>query len=146
MADKPTAIAGYSGKPAWAKLGIKPASLVLAVHAPTTYERTVGGLPEGARLVDASRATDADVVHVFAKQARTVERAFGQFAALLKPGGCIWISWPKKAAEPAAELDEDVVREIGLASGLVDTKVCAVDAYWSGLKFMRRTKQRSPAR
>jgi hypothetical protein len=61
----------------------------------------------------------------------------------LDEGGMLWISWPKKAATIETDLDENIVREIGLKAGLVDVKVCAVDEIWSGLKFVYRVKDRA---
>jgi hypothetical protein len=63
-------------------------------------------------------------------------------AVALADRGILWISWPKKSSSLAGDLDENVVREIGLAGGLVDVKVCALDADWSGLKFVRRVRDR----
>ena len=63
-------------------------------------------------------------------------------AAKMAPAGLLWVSWPKKASKVATDLDENVVRAMGLAAGLVDVKVCAVDEVWSGLKFVRRLKDR----
>ncbi len=57
---------------------------------------------------------------------------------LLGSGGFIWVSWPKKAAKVATDITEDTIRDVALPLGLVDVKVCAIDAIWSGLKLMRR--------
>lgn len=54
----------------------------------------------------------------------------------------LWVSWPKKSSKVASDLDENIIRDYGLANGLVDVKVCAVDEVWSGLKFMYRVKDR----
>ena len=50
----------------------------------------------------------------------------------------LWVAWPKKAARMDTDLDENLIREFGLAQGVVDTKVCAIDDKWSGLRFSRR--------
>ncbi len=71
-----------------------------------------------------------------------MERRFAELARALAPAGMLWISWPKKASGVATDLTEDVIRLIGLAHGLVDVKVAAVDEVWSGLKFVRRVKDR----
>jgi len=71
-----------------------------------------------------------------------LERRFAELARALAPAGMLWISWPKKASGVATDLTEDVIRAIGLAHGLVDVKVAAVDEVWSGLKFVRRVKDR----
>jgi hypothetical protein len=65
-----------------------------------------------------------------------------RMAKLLAPAGMLWISWPKKSSGVASDLNENVIRQIGLAAGLVDVKVCAVTEVWSGLKFVRRVKDR----
>jgi hypothetical protein len=70
-------------------------------------------------------------------------REFGRISKQLAPAGMLWVSWPKKSSGVLTDLDDNVVREIGLAAGLVDVKVCAVTEIWSGLKFVRRVKDRS---
>jgi hypothetical protein len=85
------------------------------------------------------RATgSADVVLLFSANAASLEKEFGPRAAILKDGAMLWVAWPKKASKRPTDLTEDVVRRIGLATGLVDVKVCAIDETWSGLKFLRR--------
>jgi hypothetical protein len=69
-------------------------------------------------------------------------REFSRLAKLLAPAGMLWVSWPKKSSGVATDVSENIVREIGLEAGLVDVKVCAVTDVWSGLKFVRRVKDR----
>jgi len=83
-----------------------------------------------------------DFVMVFTKSRAHLAREFGRMAKLLAPAGMLWVSWPKKSSGVASDLDENVVRDIGLAAGLVDVKVCAVTDVWSGLKFVRRVRDR----
>ncbi|HWY21577.1 MAG TPA: DUF3052 family protein [Candidatus Acidoferrum sp.] len=83
-----------------------------------------------------------DFVMLFTKSRTQVTKEFSRTAELLAPAGMLWVSWPKKSSGVATDLDENVVREIGLAAGLVDVKVCAVTEVWSGLKFVRRVKDR----
>src|SRR5208283_3705524 len=83
-----------------------------------------------------------DFVMVFTKSRVELGKEFSRLAKALAPAGMFWVSWPKKSAGVASDLDENVVREIGLAAGLVDVKVCAVTEVWSGLKFVRRLKDR----
>src|SRR5947199_364675 len=83
-----------------------------------------------------------DFVQLFTAEKRELERRFGELARALAPAGMLWISWPKKASGVTTDLTEDVIRAIGLAHGLVDVKVAAVDEVWSGLKFVRRVKDR----
>lgn len=79
---------------------------------------------------------------MFTKSRAELAREFSPMAKLLAPAGILWVSWPKKSSGVASDLDENVVRDIGLAAGLVDVKVCAVTEVWSGLKFVRRMKDR----
>src|SRR5206468_13099749 len=89
----------------------------------------------------ASAVGPLDFVQVFTKEKQELERRFAELARALAPAGMLWISWPKKASGVATDLTEDVIRAIGLAHGLVDVKVAAVDEVWSGLKFVRRAKR-----
>ncbi|HEX3822734.1 MAG TPA: hypothetical protein VHW45_20555 [Candidatus Sulfotelmatobacter sp.] len=79
---------------------------------------------------------------VFAKSGAALTKDFNRIAKTLAPAGMLWVSWPKKRSGVKTDLDENVVRGIGLAAGLVDVKVCAVTEVWSGLKFVRRVKDR----
>ena len=133
-------MAGYSGKPLVAKLGIKPDARIAILHAPRGYERTLGKLPQVRRSANA--AGPLDFVQFFTNEKRELERRFAALARSLAPAGMLWISWRKKASGVATDLTEDVIRAIGLAHGLVDVKVAAVDEVWSGLKFVRRLKDR----
>jgi hypothetical protein len=134
-------MAGYSGTPLLKKLGIKPGMRTAILHAPTSYARTLGPLPKG---VEAARALKGplDFVHFFTLRKADLESHVGQLVRALAPAGMLWVSWPKKAAKVETDLTESVVRDIGLAAGVVDVKVCAVDDTWSGLKFVRRLKDR----
>ncbi len=125
-------MAGYSGKPLVAKLGIKPDTRIAIVNAPKGYDRVLGTLPPGT----------LDFVQFFTDSKRELERRFPALERALAPAGMLWISWPKRASGVATDLTEDVIRAIGLAHGLVDVKVAAVDEVWSGLKFVRRVQDR----
>lgn len=81
---------------------------------------------------------------LFAKSRAELKKEFARIAKTLAPAGMLWVSWPKKSSGVATNVDENVVREIGLDAGLVDVKVCAVTEIWSGLKFVRRLKDRKP--
>ena len=83
-----------------------------------------------------------DFIQFITREKRALEHRFAALARALAPAGMLWISWPKKASGVATDLTEDVIRVIGLAHGLVDVKVAAVDDVWSGLKFVRRIKDR----
>jgi len=109
--------------------------------APDGFESELRPLPEGVRFT-APRARTVDCVLLFSTSTAHLEKAFGQSVTLLPAAGMIWVAWPKKASKVETDLSEDVVRRIGLAAGLVDVKVCAVTDIWSGLKFVRRLKDR----
>jgi hypothetical protein len=135
---------GYSGKPLAAKLGVKPGMTITVIDAPLDYRPLLEPLPSGVRI--ATRLTRArtalDFIHCFAARRSVLARRFPSLERALAPAGMLWVSWPKAASQVPTDLTETVVREIGLAQGLVDVKVCAVDATWSGLKFVRRVKDR----
>jgi hypothetical protein len=130
-------MAGYSGTPLVRKLGIKPGSLVALLGAPSNFERTLTGLPDSVRFTTRAAGTP-DLVVWFATSRRHLEGRARDVARLIVEGSGLWIAWPKKASGVATDLTENVVRDAGLAHGLVDYKVCAIDATWSGLKFARR--------
>jgi len=86
-----------------------------------------------------------DFVMLFSKSRTELTKEFSRLAKTLAPAGMLWVSWPKKSSGVATDVDENVVRGIGLDAGLVDVKVCAVTEVWSGLKFVRRVKDRKPS-
>jgi hypothetical protein len=135
--------AGYSGTPLSRKLGIKPGHRLALLAAPPDFEATLGALPDGVALRRDGRAT-ADVVVAFTTEAADLERRFPALARRIPPDGGLWIAWPKRASGVPTDLSENIVREIGLAVGLVDNKVCAIDETWSGLRFVYRLKDRPP--
>jgi hypothetical protein len=136
--------AGYSGTPLPRKLGIRDGSRVLLVGAPADFAAALGELPPGVELL-ASGAGDVDVAVLFALDLATLRTRFAPLAASLQPSGGLWVAWPKRSSGVATELNESVVREFGLEAGLVDNKVCAIDATWSGLRFVRRLRDRPRA-
>ncbi|MDX1384163.1 MAG: DUF3052 domain-containing protein [Thermoanaerobaculia bacterium] len=129
--------AGYSGTPLPKKLGIKPGHRVGLIAAPKGFE--LAGLPEGVRLVRRAQGR-FDVMVFFTRRAAELERRLERLRELLRPDGGLWIGWPKKSSGLATDLSFDAVQQAGLATGLVDNKVCAIDETWSGLRFQRRTK------
>jgi hypothetical protein len=138
---------GYSGTPLAKKLGLKDGQAVAFVRLPDSlaplkeaalYRRIElapdwRALPEGAR----------DVIHLFTASAAEVREALPVLRDLIRPAGTIWVSWPKKASKVPTDVTEDVIRNRALADVLVDVKVCAVDAIWSGLKLVVRTDARA---
>jgi len=135
-------MAGCSGKPLAQKLGIKPGFCIFVSGAPASYSDIVGTLPEGATLAARFKAP-IDMVHLFATRADGLTKALTRFRAAIAPDGMVWVSWPKKASGVTTDLSDVVVRNIALPLGLVDIKVCAIDATWSGLKFVIPKDQRS---
>jgi hypothetical protein len=135
-------MAGYSGTPLPQKLGIKPGARLALVRAPEGFERVLNPLPEGVRLRTQARGAQ-DVVLFFATRRAELDRRFDALARTIEPAGGLWIAWPKRTACVATDLREGIVRELGLAHGLVDNKVCAVDDTWSGLRFVYRLDHRS---
>jgi alkylation response protein AidB-like acyl-CoA dehydrogenase len=133
--------AGYSRRSLADKLGIKPGTRVVALHAPPTYPSLLGTLPGGASL-HSRLPQSSGFIHRFAHRRDELAADFPRLARALTDQGMLWISWPKQASGVASDLTENVVREMGLAQGLVDVKVCAVDEVWSGLKFVRRVENR----
>ncbi len=133
--------AGYSGTPLVKKLGIKPGFTILILNAPADYATTLGALPDGVTQVD-TLADSLDFIHIFSKERAALETEFPRLKAALAPAGMLWVSWPKKASKVPTDLSDGVVRETGLANGLVDVKVAAIDAVWSGLKFVYRLEDR----
>jgi len=133
--------AGYSGKRLVEKLGIKPDSTIAILNAPRDYDRTLGAMPPRVTRRAGLNGT-IDFVQFFTSEKRELERRFAVLERALASAGQLWISWPKRSSGVVTDLTEDVIRAIGLAHGLVDVKVAAVDAVWSGLKFVRRLKDR----
>jgi CheY-like chemotaxis protein len=132
----PGPMAGYSGTPLPQKLGIKPGAVVALRGAPPAFERTLGRLPEGARVTRTARRADRTLL--FVRSRAELARKLPAAARALAAGQGLWIAWPKQASGVKTDLSERVVRERGLALGIVDYKICAIDETWSGLRFSRR--------
>jgi len=130
------ATVGYSGKPLIRKLGLKDGQVLKPVGAPEAYADWIAPLPAGA-VVDADAAV-ADLVHLFVGDRAGLEQGAAPALAAVRPGGMLWVSWPKRASPLFRDLTEDGLRAVLLPTGWVDVKVCAVSADWSGLKFLRR--------
>ena len=132
---------GYSGKPLATKMGIKSGQRIIILHAPNGYSETLGELPDAVEIVH-ELTGHFDLIQYFCTEREAYERDFPILRDALVTAGMLWVSWPKKAAKMNTDLDENFIREFGLACGLVDVKVIAVDERWSGLKFVRRLKDR----
>ncbi len=135
---------GYSGTPLPKKLGIQPRSRVALLDIPPEVKAQLK-----AALSDCQNVRDGqgefDFAMTFVKSTSALKKKFSAIAKRLAPAGMLWVSWPKKTSGVATDLDENVVRGIGLDAGLVDVKVCAVNEIWSGLKFVIRVEDRPRA-
>ena len=127
-------MAGYSTKSLKDKLGIKDGAAVCIVKAPPGYLQALG--------VENSPQGPFAFIQLFAKSIAEVATAFPVLKHRMTVDGMLWVSWPKKASGAKTDLDENVIRGLGLAQGLVDVKVAAIDDTWSGLKFVYRLKDR----
>src|ERR1044071_5632643 len=139
-------MAGYSGTPLPLKLGIKPDHRLALIHAPDDFRKTLGPLPAGVDVSEGARGTNPlDLIFLFAASRAALVKSFESLSGRLTPAGGLWVAWPKKSSGVATDLNENIIREFGLQCGLVDNKVCAVDDTWSGLRFVRRLKDRPAA-
>lgn len=136
----PDTFAVYSGTPLPKKLRIRENSVVALLRAPEEFQATLAPLPPGVRF---ERQVDqADVILAFVKSTAAFARELPSLVRVMRKGRTLWIVWPKKTSALAGDLTERAVREMGLAAGLVDYKVCAVDQTWSGLAFAARGPQK----
>lgn len=133
--------AGYSNTSLVKKLGIKPGFKVRFIDPPEHYFDLLEGLPANIEVLEEA-VTGVDFIHYFTKQSSELERDLPALKREIVSNGTIWVSWPKKASRVTTDVTEDVIRNLALSIGLVDVKVCAVDAVWSGLKLMIRVKDR----
>ncbi len=125
---------GYSGKSLIEKLGIKPKDSIKIVNAPQEYEKVIGEVGKGP--------APYTFIQIFTKQKKELEKKFHLLRDQLIQNGMLWVSWPKGSSKVQTDLNENIVREIGLLNGMVDVKVAAIDEVWSGLKFVFRVKDR----
>jgi len=136
--------AGYSKKSLAEKLGLKPEMHAVAINAPVHYPSLLESEFPHLKF-SLPRKELIPFIHFFATEAKEIEKQLPKIKAHMLPNALLWISWPKKASGVPTNLDENIVRDLGLAGGLVDVKVCAVDETWSGLKFVFRLKDRPSA-
>ena len=127
-------MAGYSGKPLYQKLGFKPGFQIWARNAPAHYPELLAG----AEDITIAHGQSHDAVHLFCPNRAVLETELQSSIEALRPGGMLWVSWAKKSSKLFSDVTEDTLREVILPTGWVDVKVCAVDADWSGLKFLKR--------
>lgn len=131
---------GYSETPLVKKLGIKGGITIALLHEPKNYRQLLTELPDVT--ITLSLKPNLDFIQYFTNSQETLKNEFSHLKSALKPDGMLWISWPKKSAKIPSDLNENIIRDIGLNHGLVDVKVVAVDENWSGLKFVYRLRNR----
>lgn len=130
-----TSAHGYSGKPLFQKLGLKPGMTCLSLRPPDHFEDLVSGA-DGVRFK--LRTGPADIVIGFCRRRSELAPNFARAVKAASDGAMIWMAWPKKSSPLYKDLTEQDLRDHILPSGWVDVKVCAIDQDWSGLKFLRR--------
>lgn len=128
-------VGSRSGTPLVKKLGIRDDDSLTLIDAPEGFERTLGALPSGARIVD--EGAGASKLLLFVSESAEFERRLRSVAAEAGEG-TLWVAWPKASSPLSTDLREDAIRDAALSIGLVDTKVCAIDDDWSGLRLTRR--------
>jgi hypothetical protein len=146
---------GYADTPLYKKLGLKKEFKAVALNAPNYYRELIEEHKDEVPDFEYVLFGKVDFIHAFFESSEKLHKDFSRLKKCLKPAGILWISWPKKAKKVAtvpalekggsqskSDLDENIIREIGLKNGLVDVKVCAIDEKWSGLKFVYRLKDR----
>lgn len=132
---------GYSQTPLAKKLGIKHGFLVKLVNAPEYYFELFTDMPEGI-INDAKSKQQKNFIHFFTKSHSELTKLLPALKKEIASDGMIWVSWPKKSSAVQTDINENMIRDIGLKNGLVDIKVCAVDEIWSALKFVIPVKDR----
>lgn len=133
--------AGYSGNPLEKKLGFKEKFKIMLVNQPDYYFELFTHIPQDMEFTT-DQSVKKNIIHYFAKSAADLAGDIPEMHKMIEENGMIWVSWPKKSSKVPTDLDENMVRDIALANGLVDIKVCAVDEVWSGLKLVIRLKDR----
>lgn len=130
---------GYSGTPLAKKLGIKPGSHVRVLNEPDGFLESLEPIPDGVQFV--KRLENLDVIVLFTASSAELE-PFEELKNALVPSGGLWVAWPKKTSGVPTDLSFEIVQHVGLSSGLVDNKVCAIDDTWTGLRFVHRRENR----
>lgn len=128
-------MAGYSGTPLPKKLGIKENFRVRLEAAPADVRADLKNSLATCEIVQQPRGP-LDFAMLFVKSKAELQARIDELSRQLSPAGMLWISWPKKSSRVSCDVSENDIRNIGLAAGLVDIKVCAVNHTWSGLKFV----------
>jgi len=132
---------GYSGTPLAKKLSLRDGQRVWFHVMPESIADEIDEYALELTFV-ADPAEGVDAAHVFVTERAELERLLASLRHQIAPDGQLWVSWPKQAAEVPTDITEDTIREVALPLGFVDTKVCAVDEVWSGLKLVIRKELR----
>ncbi|MBX3381033.1 MAG: DUF3052 family protein [Phycisphaeraceae bacterium] len=136
-------MAGYSGTPLPQKLGIKPGHAVGLWSEPDNFINSLAPVPENVTFTAISHGkSPLDVLVVFIKSQKELATRFATARTRMNPAAGLWISWPKKASGIHTDVTEKIIRDLALATDLVDNKVCAIDETWSGLRLVIRLKHR----
>lgn len=133
---------GYSKTPLPKKLGIKPDQRIAVIDPPPGFiEHALGPQPDETMLVS-DLADPVDLAIAFVTDLATLEANMADLARATAPDGAFWIAWPKRASGVPTDVTEDRIRDVALPRGLVDTKVCAINDIWSGLRLCLRRERR----
>lgn len=135
-----TRMDAYSGTPLPKKLGIKPQSVLALIGTSKGFSKSLD-LPDNVTVRTQARGK-SDLIVWFVTSMKTYESGLERMTRSLAEKGSLWIAWPKKTSGQKSDLSETIIRRIGLASGLVDYKICAIDSIWSGLCFIRRKRNK----
>ena len=141
MTQRKMKTVGYSQTPLAQKLGIKHDFKIMVLNQPNYYFDLFTDLPSDIRIVK-DKKKKKNLIHYFTTSVAELNANIKELRLEMEENGALWISWPKKAAKMQTDLNENVIRDIALKTGLVDVKVCAVDEVWSGLKLVIRLKDR----
>jgi len=133
---------GYSGTPLAKKLGLKPGMKAYISNVPKTYQSYFPEFPDEIEFMDAPEDASVDFIHVFCSEYARLEKVIPELKPFLKKTGLMWVSWPKGSSKIETDIKREPLRSLVLKHGLVDVKICAFDADWSGLKFVYRLKDR----
>jgi hypothetical protein len=135
--------AGYSGTPLPRKLGIGEGDEVALIGAPEWLEDMLRAVPDIASvhtdLVDDARY---DVIVAFVTERAELEAELPRLRSRMAPACGLWIAWPKRASGQQTDMTDHVLRDVALPTGLVDNKVCAIDATWTGVRLVIRRELR----
>lgn len=133
--------AGYSGTPLAKKLTLKDGFRCWFDAMPPSIREEIEAFGLDLQMLSAPE-NGMNAAHIFVTEADELSRQLEELRAMITPDGQIWVSWPKKGSGKETALDQAAVQKIGLDKSLVDIKKCAVDAVWSGLKFVIPKEQR----